>query len=382
MELVTLSSNGLTLKNVAIVGGGLAGLVAGIELAKKGVPCTLFEKKKFPFHRVCGEYISNEALPYLKSRGLFPDVFQPTKIEKLVLTSVRGQSATLPLDLGGFGISRYTFDYFLCEKARNAGVVVKDNQEVSALEFKNGSFQITTTESVYVSDVVIGAFGKRSKLDVSLDRDFIRKRSPYVGIKYHGRTDHPANTISLHNFNGGYCGVVNVDKGDTNVCYLVRREVLQRYKNVRAMEEGELFQNPSLKRILEQSYTSNNSPLVINEISFETKTTVSEHVLMCGDAAGMITPLCGNGMAMAIHSAKLLSELVFDFCEGRMNRQMMEAQYDQIWRKAFAQRLKVGRAVQTLFGSNVMSSLSVGMMRYIKPLAKVIVKNTHGEVFH
>jgi menaquinone-9 beta-reductase len=370
------------LKNVAIVGGGLAGLVASIELAKKGVPCTLFEKKKFPFHRVCGEYISNEALPYLKSRGLFPEQFEPSRIDNLVLTSVRGQSATMPLDLGGFGISRYTFDNFLCERARHAGVVVSDDNEVNDIGFNNGKFHIATTHGSSVSDVVIGAFGKRSKLDVTLDREFIRKRSPFVGIKYHCRTDHPASTISLHNFNGGYCGVVNVDKGDTNVCYLVRREILQRYKNIPAMEEAELYRNPALKKMFGQTDLRRKAPLVINEISFDTKTTVSNHILMCGDAAGMIAPLCGNGMAMAIHSAKLLSELVSDFCDGRMNRQMLEAQYDQIWRSAFAQRLRVGRAAQNLFGSNVMSALSVGMMRYLKPLAKVIVKNTHGEVFH
>ena len=53
-------------------------------------------------------------------------------------------------------------------------------------------------------------------------------------------------------------------------------------------------------------------PEVINEITFEKQDPVSNHILMCGDAAGMITPLCGNGMAMAIHSAKILSGLIIE----------------------------------------------------------------------
>ncbi|HAC24725.1 MAG TPA: FAD-dependent oxidoreductase, partial [Cytophagales bacterium] len=62
---------------VVIVGGGLGGLLAALQLAKQGIPVTLFERKQYPFHRVCGEYISNETVPFLRSLGVYPDVFQP-----------------------------------------------------------------------------------------------------------------------------------------------------------------------------------------------------------------------------------------------------------------------------------------------------------------
>ena len=51
---------------VIIVGGGLAGLTAAIHLARKGVSTMLFERNRFPHHKVCGEYLSREVLPYLK----------------------------------------------------------------------------------------------------------------------------------------------------------------------------------------------------------------------------------------------------------------------------------------------------------------------------
>jgi menaquinone-9 beta-reductase len=370
------------LKTVAIIGGGLAGLISGIELSKKGVPCTLFEKKKFPFHRVCGEYISNEALPYLKSQGLYPERFKPSQITKFVLSSVRGQTATLPLDLGGFAISRFTFDNFLYERAKESGVTVFEDCEVTGVHNEGDLFRIENSTGIdRQADVVIGAFGKRSRLDAHLGRAFLRKRSPYVGVKYHAFTTHSENIIALHNFNGGYCGVVNIEAGMTNICYLVQREVLQKHKNISQMEAHVLRRNPVLNTLFAGARFVSASPQVINEISFATKSPVEKHILMAGDSSGMIAPLCGNGMAMAIHAAKLLSGLVFEFCSSRINRAQMEQQYSLLWHSEFANRLRAGRTFQNLFGSGSMSSLAVGIMRHVKPIASVIMRNTHGPIF-
>ncbi|HEY5823559.1 MAG TPA: FAD-dependent oxidoreductase, partial [Cyclobacteriaceae bacterium] len=156
------------MKNVIVIGGGLAGLISAIRLAKAGIEVILFERKKYPFHRVCGEYISNETAPFLKVNGLYPESFQPAQIEKLQLTSVNGKSAELSLKLGGFGITRYVFDHFLFEKTKEAGVTVHENTEVEEVLFVDDQFIIKTANQSFKSDLVIGGFGKRSKLDVSL----------------------------------------------------------------------------------------------------------------------------------------------------------------------------------------------------------------------
>ena len=52
---------------IIVIGGGLAGLTSAILLAKANFDITLIERKQYPFHRVCGEYISNEVLPFLKT---------------------------------------------------------------------------------------------------------------------------------------------------------------------------------------------------------------------------------------------------------------------------------------------------------------------------
>jgi flavin-dependent dehydrogenase len=120
---------------------------------------------------------------------------------------------------------------------------------------------------------------------------------------------------------------------------------------------------------------------VINEISFATKAPVENHILMGGDAAGMITPLCGNGMAMAIHSSKLLVDQVAAYCFGEIDRTMMEQRYEKNWKKHFAQRLWAGRKIQQLFGSETASNIAVNLARHVKPVANFLISKTHGQPF-
>jgi menaquinone-9 beta-reductase len=368
-------------KKTIIAGGGLAGLVTANILGRAGIACTVIERKEYPFHRVCGEYISNETVPYLKSLGLYPEKFVPAQIRRFQLTSVNGKLAELPLGLGGFGISRYSFDQFLYQKAKSSGVEFLLNTEVESIRFLNENFEVETRGQQLNADVVIGAFGKRSKLDVMLNRDFVHQRSPYVGVKYHIRTEHPSNLIALHNFKDGYCGISNIEDDKSCLCYLSHRNNLKEFGSIKLMEETVLFKNPFLKSIFSDSDFLFDKPETINEISFSTKKPVEDHILMCGDAAGMITPLCGNGMAMAIHSAKIVSELIMNFCGDKISREELEKNYSEQWNSQFAKRLWTGRQIQKLFGSVRASDFAVNLTRHIKPVAKFLISKTHGQPF-
>lgn len=370
------------MKRIIIIGGGLAGLVSSIALARAGATVQLMEKKHFPFHRVCGEYISHETTPFLKTLGLYPSEFAPPQINRFLLSSTQGRKQEIPLSLGGFGISRFAFDHFLYQKAVSAGVDVKLDTEVIDVRWIHGTFQVKTEHQELEADIVIGSHGKRSKLDVTLDRDFIKKRSPYVGVKYHVRTDHPENLIALHNFSGGYCGISRVENDTANLCYLVHRDALRKYGSVPDLEHAVLFLNPLLKSIFQNSDFLFQTPETINEISFETKSPVDDHILMVGDSAGMITPLCGNGMAMAIHSAKLASELILRHVkDASFTRDDLENNYARAWRKNFAQRLWNGRQIQKLFGNETASNFAVNLAIYVKPVANMMVRASHGKPF-
>jgi flavin-dependent dehydrogenase len=368
---------------VIIVGGGLAGLVSSILLQRSGIETTVIERKSYPFHRVCGEYISNEVIPFLNSEGLFPHDLNPSDITEFQLTTVNGKSLKMPLDLGGFGISRFAYDYWLSKIAVSEGVNLLENTVVDEINFEEDIFHVQTRQKgTLTASIVIGAFGKKSILDKKLARPFTQKSYPFIGVKYHIKTDLvPANLVALHNFHKGYCGTSRIQDDTYNLCYLSSRENLKKHGNISDMESSVLQKNPYLKKLFTESDFLFDKPEVINEISFSPKEAVYQHVLMTGDAAGMITPLCGNGMAMAIHGAKIVSDLVVQYANSQMSRTELEQQYTKIWDATFRTRHWAGRKIQGLFGGEIMSNAAVNIGLKTPGIAKFLMRQTHGLPF-
>ena len=368
--------------DVAIVGGGLGGLVSAQLLQKQGLSVILLEKKKYPFHRVCGEYISNEVIPFLKKYDLFPEDLKPSTINRFRMSSIAGKTLDMPLDLGGVGISRYAFDYWLVDKLKASGVKILDGCGVNGIKKYEEGFLIELADGRSLPcRLAIGAFGKRSSMDKKLQRPFIEKKSPYIGVKYHVRLDYPENLVALHNFQGGYCGINRIEGNKYNLCYLSCRDNLKRNGNIQAMEEAILFQNPRLKEIFRNSEFLFEKPETINEISFEKKGPLFDGIPMVGDAAGMITPLCGNGMAMAIHAAYLFAEIVKNNWDNGPNREVINQEYSKDWNNLFSIRLWAGRNIQKLFGGKKSSNLAVNLGNQTPFIARFLMAQTHGKSF-
>lgn len=252
---------------VVIAGGGLAGLSAALLLNRYGFEVTVIEKKTYPFNKVCGEYVSNEVLPYLQSFGISFNELNPPRLTKLALTSVSGNKVSVGLGLGGFGLSRYQFDKILYDKAIEMGVKFLTGSKVNGITFAdNRSVIILADNTILEADVVIAAYGKRSNLDQKLERSFFLKKSPYLGIKYHIRTDFPADLIQLDNFAGGYCGICRIEDDKYSLCYLVNNQKLKEHSSIQKLEENVLFKNPYIKRYFKESEFLNERPQVINEI--------------------------------------------------------------------------------------------------------------------
>ena len=366
--------------DVIIVGGGLAGLTSAIHLSTRKKRVLLIEKNEYPKHKVCGEYISNEVLPYLNSLGINPINEGAKQITKVHISTTKSNLIKGELPLGGFGMSRYFLDNLLVKKARLNGVqILKDT--VDSIHFKKDSFTITTKSSgVFQSKITIGAFGKRSSLDQKMKRKFIQKKSPYLAVKIHVKGVFPENLVALHNFKGGYCGVSKVEDNAINVCYITEYRSFKKHKNITDFQEQVVFKNEHLRKIFKESTPVFEKPLTISQVSFQTKNPVEDHIIMCGDTAGMIHPLCGNGMGMAISSARLASVRILQFLNGEIKtREGLEKQYLRDWNKEFKIRLKTGHFIAWLFRNQTISQIAYSILKRIPSLLPKMIKFTHGK---
>src|SRR5205814_10576406 len=134
------------------------------------------------------------------------------------------------------------------------------------------------------------------------------------------------------------------------------------------IEKQILYQNPHLKKIFSQSEILYTSPVTISQVSFSKKTQVDGHVIMIGDAAGMITPLCGKGMSMALHGSKIAFEQIHLFLQNKIPRWQIEEQYTNNWQNQFGKRVRTGRWIQKFFGSTAVSDMLSAFLKLFPSL--------------
>ncbi|CAM4027233.1 Dehydrogenase (flavoprotein) [Pedobacter westerhofensis] len=365
---------------VLIIGGGLAGLTAALHLHRAGIGVMIVEKASYPHHKVCGEYISNEVLPYLQWLDADPRVLGATEITTLQFSVLSGKSIHTTLPMGGFGISRFILDNFLYEQFKSrGGTVARDT--VSEVRFENDQFKISTLSGKNISArQVIGAYGKRSAMDLKLKRTFIQEKSPYLAVKAHYSGTFPSHLVGLHNFRGGYCGVSKVEEQKINICYLADYRSFKAYKNINSYQQQVLGENKHLRNIFEQAEPL-FEPLTVSQLAFGAKEAVNDHILMIGDTAGLIHPLCGNGMAMAINSAKICAELLTAFLGNKIaGRSVLEKLYISSWDKQFRSRLRMGSILSYILGKESLADMILKGMISIPPLLPLIIRKTHGEI--
>jgi menaquinone-9 beta-reductase len=368
--------------DAVIVGGGLAGLCLAIQLADADFKVVLFEKENYPFHKVCGEYVSMESYPFLESLGLPLSSMNLPMIKQLRVSAPDGKLLEHTLDLGGFGISRYTLDAKLAALATQKGVEVKTLTKVTEVHFVDDTFAVKSTQGNYQASLVCGAYGKRAVLDQQLKRPRPITKKNYIGVKYHVKLNFPDDVIELHNFKNGYCGISKVDDDKYCLCYLSDAQNLKDHHNdIKLMEEQVLMKNPFLAKYFKEAIFLYASPLTISQISFAKKSAVHEHVLMMGDAAGNIAPLCGNGMSMAMHASKLAFVLITRYLNNEISRVQLEENYVKMWNKQFAQRISAGAFLQHTFGKEKLTNFSIGLLSKFPKVTARLISLTHGKAF-
>lgn len=358
--------------DVGVIGAGIAGSCLAILLADAGKSVVVFEKEEYPSHKVCGEFISLESYEFFKSLGLLLDEWNLPIIKNLQLTSQKGGELNTTLNIGGFGLSRYKLDFELAEQMKRSGVHFHPKTKVR--EVTKGS--ISTSKGHFEAGLIIGSHGKYASGYLKNPKS--ATKSNYIGVKYHIKGNFRDDLISLHSFDGGYCGMSKIEDDLYCLCYLADASKLKDNQNdINALEENILFRNKKLKKVYQQAEFVWKKPLVISNVKFNKQALFNEEMLFVGDAAGSISPLSGNGMSIAARSALVLSQLILD----EPNFAKLTSRYNKEWDRIFGGRVNKAELLNTIMLNPTSHHLVLKLLNALSPLRKKVVNDMQGDYF-
>ena len=185
--------------------------------------------------------------------------------------------------------------------------------------------------------------------------------------------------IELHAFPGGYCGLSHVEQGQINACWIAHGDALKAAGGTpEAMIDQSLGQNPALARRFEAMDRVSDKFIAVSQITFVPKGAFAGDVCMIGDTAGMIAPMCGDGMAMALRAAELATPPATAFLDGRLDAASFRMQHARTWRREFGLRMRLGRWMHHAYCRPAVARLGVGAVRRMPGLGRWLIRKTRG----
>jgi flavin-dependent dehydrogenase len=293
---------------VLILGGGVAGCAASIELARNGRSVTLIEREPTPRHKVCGEFLSGEALEDLHALGIDVASLGAVPINYVRLAASR-RAAEAPLPFPAASLTRKALDTALIADAIAAGVRVERGRSVQSLSRTNANLWQATLDdgTVYEAPTAFLATGKHDL------RGHGRPKDPHqwVGFKMYYRltaaqTAQLANASELTLYAGGYGGIQPVEDGITNFCCVVKRKYFA-HTGLRwdALLTKMQQDCPHLAMRLDGAEPLLDKPITITHIPYGYLRRATADGLYCiGDQAAVIPSFTGDGISIALNTAR------------------------------------------------------------------------------
>jgi flavin-dependent dehydrogenase len=367
-----------------VIGGGLAGCSAALQLARRGHEVALLEKDTYPRHKLCGEFLSPEAQSSLSGLGLLEEVRAggARPLEHARLTGPRGPTAEHGLPGTALGLSRHHLDALLFRAACRVGVDGRPGTKATAVSGSLADgFAVEAGGDTLSGRLVLGAYGRRSALDRRLDRPFLDEQSPYVAFKAHyaGTAPDGPPAVEVHAAPGGYCGIGPVEDDRFNVCWIGRTDALKAAGGTApAMLDGMRRHNPALDARMRGLDRVSARFQAVSQVPLMAKSQFVDDVCMIGDSAGMIAPLCGDGMAMALDTADLVAPMADQFLSGRRSAPRFRTDYRERWRARYRRRLRIGRWAHAAAFRPRASAALLTACRLLPPLARWLIRSTRG----
>jgi flavin-dependent dehydrogenase len=350
-------------REVLVVGGGLAGAAAAAHLARAGREVLLLERSAGPHDKVCGEFLSFEAQEELGALGIDLGRLGAVPIGTVALE--RGRSRTeAALGFEALSLSRRVLDEALLARAAEAGAEVRRGLRATSLARDGAGWAVGLDGG--------GALRARHLVLATGKHDLRGWRRPpgrqadLLGFKAYWRLPEaraPHGTVELHLFPGGYAGLQMVEGGRANLCLVVRQGTFAALgSRWDALLAHVVEASPGLAARLDGAVPCQPKPLAIAAIPYGLVQERSDGPWRLGDQAAVIPSFTGEGMSIALHSARLASAFL---AAGRgpdeFQRRLAGGLRGQVRRSTLASRALVAPLPQALAGR----LLSPPLMRWV-----------------
>jgi geranylgeranyl reductase family protein len=357
--------------DVAIVGAGPAGSSTAITLAQRGYRVAMLDRALFPRDKLCGDFLNPINWPVLHELDVGPELLSlpHTKVTTFHISAADGAEATTALPVQeepqfGLGLRRFHLDHLLLARAKHAGVTVTENVKLHAIQRGARGWRLdihrgADRDSV-CAKILVGADGRNSWVAQQLGLATAPpKHSSAVGFEIQLR--HLAGlrgSVEIHQFPGGYAGLVQVDDNTVNLCFAINRPSLGRSLSFDNLRGQFLRRNPRLDELLSVGEPTSGLRSAW-PVYFPARRCFGNGFLLVGDAARVTEPLTGEGIFFALKSGQLAgTTLARALADGNLSSVRLSA-YDRACRAEFAARLRLNAVIRNLVYRPRLLSLAI-----------------------
>lgn len=376
--------------NIAVIGAGPAGATASIILAQAGFDVCLIEKKSFPRDVLCGEFLSREVISILEQLNLFDRfaALNPVEIKRFKAISKKGSEISAEIEFPSYAMKRSVFDNFLMDCSKETGVIVYQPAEVKSIKKDDRGYILDVKDSQkdfgIVANIVIAAYGRQNNIDEKLSRKFAGKQTGLNGIKFHIPNEYlnelPGNEIRIYSGDGIYCGLNKISDDETTLCFLESRKNSNNSSKQKLSEF--YYSNKKFKELFNKDIVQIVSGLQVygtGNIYFGKRNVVENGIFMIGDAAGVIAPLTGDGIGMALQSAWLIASLLKELKNDGIKSEQLIKTYTMQWERLFSRRMRLALFIQNRIMNNPPAELFIKTAKLFPFLLPQIINATRGK---
>ena len=334
-----------------VIGGGLSGAMTGLKLAQAGREVVLLERERKSHHKVCGEFLSPEAVDYLRLAGVNLSRLGAVAIEQLRLAA-KDKVVETALPFRALSLSRSVLDEALLARAEEAGCIVRRGVSVESLTQTNGAW--TAAQSGRSLQRARNVFLATGKHDLRGWQRPHGKQGDLVGFKLHWRLaaqeiEALRGSMDLFLFAGGYGGLCLVEEDAANLCLVVRRKRLRQVGGWPQLLTALLAENRLIRQRLAGGRPLWERPLAISSIPYGYLAESSLGLWRLGDQAAVIPSFTGDGMAIALHSGALAAGM---YMGGKSSDQ---------FQRVLSKQLRSGMSLAVLLSRLMVSAAGQGM---------------------